>query len=95
MSWLGCTRQCKKKKKKIKTASYSNQSKFLPWYLVNGLECTVQNILKSLNTLFELYIKSKKWGKYYQNILLKKGKAIVTETCHLVTNVFEDEYFSS
>ena len=43
-----------------------NQSKFLPWYLINGLECTVYNILISLNTLFELHMKSKK-----QNLLLK------------------------
>ena len=34
--------------------------KFWPWYLIYGLECTVQNILMSLNTLFELYKKSKK-----------------------------------
>ena len=44
---------------KLKTASYSEQSKFLPWYLINGLEYTVQNILMSLNTLFELHMKSK------------------------------------
>ena len=27
-------------------------------------------------------------------MLLKKGKAIITETLHLVTNVFEDGNFS-
>ena len=27
-------------------------------------------------------------------MLLKKGKAIITETLHLVTNVFEDDNFS-
>ena len=27
------------------------------WYLINGLECTVRNILMPLNTLFELHIK--------------------------------------
>ena len=32
--------------------------------------------------------------KHYQNLLLKKGKAIITETLHLVTNVFEDDNFS-
>ena len=37
-----------------------NQFKFLPRYLINGLECTVQNVLISLNTLFELHMKSKK-----------------------------------
>ena len=71
-----------------------NQSNFLPWYLINGFECTVQNILKSLNTLFELHMKSKQQTKYYQNMPLKKRKAIMTETLHLVTNVFEDDNFS-
>ena len=91
MSWLGCTRQCKKK---LKHHHIQNQSKFLPWYLINGLECTVHNILKSLNTLFELHVKSKKYVKYYQKMLLKKGKAIITERLHLVTNVFEDDNVS-
>ena len=91
MSWLGCTRQCKKNGKQH---HIQNQSKFLTWYLINGLECTVQNILISLNTLFELHMKSKKQVKYQQNLLLKKGKAIITETLHLVTNVFEDDNFS-
>ena len=45
---------------KLKTASYSEQLKFLPWYIINGLEYAVQNILMSLNTLFELHMKSKK-----------------------------------
>ena len=45
---------------KLKTAPYSYPIQFLPWYLINGLECTVQNILISLNTLFELHMKSKK-----------------------------------
>ena len=38
-------------KEKLKTASYSEKNKFLPCYLINGLEKTVQNILMSLNTL--------------------------------------------
>ena len=42
--------------KKLKTASYSEQIQILT--LVP--ECTVQNILMSLNTLFELHMKSKK-----------------------------------
>ena len=40
---------------KLKTASYSEQIQILT--LVP--ECTVQNILMSLNTLFELHMKSK------------------------------------
>ena len=57
MSWLVCARQSNKN---WKQHHIQNQSKFLPWYLINGLECTVQNILISLNTLFELHMKSKK-----------------------------------
>ena len=80
-----------KQKKILKQHHIQNQSKFLPWYLINDLECTVQNILISL---FELHMKSKKQVKYQQNLFLKKGKAIITETLHLVTNVFEDDNFS-
>ena len=43
---------------KSETASYSEPIQIFT--LINGLECTVQNILKSLNTLFELHMKSKK-----------------------------------
>ena len=57
MTWLGCKRKCKKN---WKQHHIQNKSKFFPWYLINGLECTVQNILMSLNTLFELHMKSKK-----------------------------------
>ena len=44
---------------KLKQNHIQIKSKFLPWYLVNCLECTVQNILIPLNTLFE-HMKSKK-----------------------------------
>ena len=68
-----------------------NQSRFLNWYLINGLECIVQNILISL---FELHMKSKKQVKYQQNLFLKKRKTFITEAFHLVTNFFEDDNFS-
>ena len=51
---------------KLKTASYSEQIQnflfvilhsYILTYLINGLECTFQNILMSLNILFELYMK--------------------------------------
>ena len=50
------SRQCKDKflletvqcKKNGKQHHIQNQSKFLTWYLINDLECTVQNILLSL-----------------------------------------------
>ena len=72
MPCLGWTRQCKKnwKQHHIKI-----QSKFLPCYLINGLECTVQNILISLNTLFELYMKSKNVGEILAKPAPEKRKS--------------------
>ena len=63
---------------KLKTAScyhIQNQSKFLPWYLINGFECTAQNILISLNTLFELHMKSKKVGEILAKPAPEKRKS--------------------
>ena len=91
MSWLGCTRQCKNN---WKGHHIQNQSKCSPWYLINGLEYTVQNILISLNTLFRLHVKSKKQVKSKQNLILKKGKTITLETLHMVTSVFEYDNIS-
>ena len=54
---LGCTMKCKKNSKHH---LIQNKAKFLPWYLRNGLECNAQNISTSLNTLFELHMKSEK-----------------------------------
>ena len=79
---------------KLKTASYLQKSKFLLWYLINGLKCSVQNILMSLNTLFELHMKSKKVGGILAEPAPKKGKTITTETLHLVTNVHENDNLS-
>ena len=45
---------------KLNKRHIQSKSKYLPWYLIKGLECTVQNILKFLNTLFQLHIKSKR-----------------------------------
>ena len=47
-------------KKNWKQHHNQNKSKFFPWYLINGLGCTVQKILMSLNTLFDFHVKSKK-----------------------------------
>ena len=79
---------------KLKSTSYSEPIQVYTMYLINGLECSVQNILILLNILFELHMKLKKQVNYQQNLPLKKGKAIITETLHLVTNVFEDDNFS-
>ena len=49
---------------KSKTAWYSEPIQILNLVPEDGLECTVQNILISLNTLFALHMKSKKYVKY-------------------------------
>ena len=77
---------------KLNKHHIQSKSKYLPWYLIKGLECTIQNILKFLNTLFQLHIKSKRQVEYQQNLLLKKEKL---SPHHLVTNIYEDENFSS
>ena len=64
MAWLGCTWQCKKNWKQYRI---QNKSKFLP-------ECTVQNILMPLNTLFELCMKLKKLGGILAKPAPKKRK---------------------
>ena len=43
---------------RLKTASHPEQIQILILVPDKCLECTVQNILMSLNTLFELYMKS-------------------------------------
>ena len=60
---------------------------------MNGLECTVQNVLMSLNTL-QISREIKNVGGIIAKPALKKGKIITTETTHLVTKVFEDDNFS-
>ena len=45
ISWLGCTRQCKNNRKQL---HIQNQPKFLPWYLMNGLELYCSEYLKIL-----------------------------------------------
>ena len=45
---------------KLKSTSYSEPTQVYTMYLINGLECSVQNILILLNILFELHMKLKK-----------------------------------
>ena len=75
---------------KLKQHHIKNKCTLLPWLLIYGLECTVQNILMLLNTLFDFHMKPKKQ-------ILKSEKTITTETLtfdiHLVTNVYQDENF--
>ena len=55
---------------KLKTASYSEPIHILvPWYLINGLECTVKNILISLNEI-------KKVGEILVQPAPEKGKKL-------------------
>ena len=58
--WITCLCYTRQWKKNQKQHHIQNKSKFLHWYLINGLECTVQNILMSLNTLLELQMKPKR-----------------------------------
>ena len=93
MTWLNdLVRLHKAIQEKLKATSYSEQNQILTFVktLFQNLECTIQNILTSLNTLFELYMKLKKQVEYQQNQYLKKGKTITTETLHLEKNVYEE-----
>ena len=79
---------------KLKTASYSEPIQILTLVPYKWSRMYCSEYFNILEYLFELHMKSKKQEKYQQNLLLKKGKSIITETLHLVTNVFEDDNFS-
>ena len=51
-----------------------NKSKFLRLYLIKGLESTVQNILMSLNILYELHMGIKKVRGILAKLVPKKEK---------------------
>ena len=61
----------KQRKKNRKQHHIQNQSKLLPWYLINDLECRVQNFLTSLNTSHEI----KKVGKILAKPAPEKRKS--------------------
>ena len=77
---------------KLKTAYIQNKSKYLTWYLINGLECTVPNynVFESLVWTSREIIKV---GGILAKPAPKKGKTITTETLRLVRNVYEDDNF--
>ena len=79
MTWLGC--QSNKRKIKNSVIFRTNTSSYLG-------TCNVQNIVMSLNTLYELRIKSKKVGGILAKSAPQKEKTITNETLHLATNVF-------
>ena len=79
---------------KLKKASYSEPIQILTLVPDKWSRIYCSEHFNILEYLFELHMKSKQQEKYQQNLLLKKGKSITTETLHLVTKVFEDENFS-
>ena len=91
MTWLGCTRQCKKK---LKTASYSEQIQILTLVpdKLSRIYCS------GYFNIFEYLVwtshEIKKVGGILTKPAPKKRKTITAETLHLVKNVYEDENFS-
>ena len=91
MTWLGCTGLCKKNKKQ----SNSEQIQILTlvpdkW---SRMYCS------EYFNVFEYLVCTSYEIKNVSGILAKpvpkKGQNITTETLHLVTNVYEDDDFSS
>ena len=91
MTLLGCTRQCKKNSMQH---HIHNKSKFLYWCLINGLKCTVENILMYLNTLLKSHEIKNVGGMLVKPAPKKKRKTITTKAFCLVTNVYENDNFS-
>ena len=86
MTWLGCTRQCKKNWNSIIYRTNPNS------YLGTWMYCSEYfNVFEYLvGTSHEI----KKVGVILGKPAPKKGKSITTKTLHLVTNVYEDDSFS-
>ena len=79
---------------KLNTASYSEQIQILTLVSDKWSRMYCPEFLMSLNTLFELHMKSKKEGGVLAKPASKTGKTITTETLHLKTNFYEDDSFS-
>ena len=77
-----------------KTASYSEPIQIFTMVPDKWSRMYCSEYFNILEYLFELHMKSKNQEKYQQILLLKKGKPIIIETLHLVTNVFEDDNVS-
>ena len=77
----------------LKTASYSEPILIITLAPDKWSRMYCSEYFNNLNTLFELHMKSKNQVKYQQSLLLKKEKAIITETLHLVTNVSVCHHF--
>ena len=78
---------------KLKTASYLELIQVLTLVPDKWSRMYCSEYFNIVNTVWTSH-EIKKVGEILANMLLKKGKAIITETLHLVTNVFEDDNFS-
>ena len=78
---------------KLKTVSHSKPIQVLTLVPDKWSRMYCSEYFNIVNTVWTSH-EIKKVGEILANMLLKKGKAIITETLHLVTNVFEDDNFS-
>ena len=78
---------------KLRIVSYSEQIQILTLVPDKWSRMYCSEYFNIVNTVWTSH-EIKKVGEILANMLLKKGKAIITETLHLVTNVFEDDNFS-
>ena len=79
---------------KLKAASYSEPIQILTLVSDKWSRMYCSEYFKILEYLVWTSHEIKKVGEILAKPAPKKGKAITTETLHLVTNVFEDENFS-
>ena len=79
---------------KLKAASYSEQIQILTLVPEKWSRMYCSEYFKILEYLVWTSHEIKKVGEILAKPAPKKGKAITTETLHLVTNVYEDDNFS-
>ena len=79
---------------KLKTASYSEQIQILTLVPDKWSRMYCSEYFNIFEYLVWTSHEIKKVGEILAKPAPKKGKAITTETLHLVTNVFEDDNFS-
>ena len=87
-------RLLKAMQEKLKTASYSEQIQILTLVPNKWSRIYCSEYLNIFEYLLWTSHEIKKVGGILAKPAPKKGKAITTETLHLVTNVFEDDNFS-
>ena len=78
----------------LKTASYSEQIQILTLVPDKWSQMYCSEYFNILEYLVWTSHEIKKVGEILAKPAPKKGKAITTETLHLVTNVYEDDNFS-